>query len=1520
MKKLIAMILTVVMLAAVAAGSGVAAFADPTADRKQAGDCNGDGRINNKDVVTLFRFVSGAHRAEDESAYDFNIDGFADNKDAVALFRAVSVLGDVESGCSGNISTAGNTTPVSRGDGKSGTAFEIDSYEKLKQFANRVNSGETDLNAELTADIEADEYKEWIPIGCEADHKYVGVFDGRGYKISYLNNDNVSPKQTCAGLFGYIGTEGVVRNITMENADITGSAYAGALAGYNEGNLTGIQIKNIGNGYVVVKSVNGNEEKYVGGIAGYNKGTITVSCSIGENTKIYSVSNDSNVNKTFYVGGLVGYNEGKVENCYSDGSGEINAEAYSDAYVGALVGYNEAGAAVLNCENRGSTDITAILKAQGKTAAAGGIAGYNNGNIEKTFCSGSGDIQAIYFIRPRNSNYYAGALAGWNGPDAVISYCCNCGNAAVKANGGSQPTCAGGMVGYNQGTIEKSYRSGSGDISAKGSGNSYAGALAGWNDGSSAKILNCYNCGNGEIKASTAAGGLAGCNSGTVQYAYHCGSDDISAATIGGVIGKNEGTATNCCYDRNVCAINGAANENNWNAIGDGSGTNVTGLTTDSMTGENAIDPGNMNFEAGEESPWYPGLEYESGGLSCDYYPHLKGFAYDTTKDTADWPPRGVYKIDSYEKLKQFAGIVNAGSANVNAILTADIVCDDNKWIPIGDAQIKYIGTFDGCGHTITGLNCTIDKSDPAESQSVYAGLFGYIGQGGTVKNIGIINPKINADAISSYDYSAQNTDVFAGAIAGVNDGKIQQCYLSGGGTVRGFGISPCVKNMNVNVGALAGKNAGTIQDCSNYGSTDIKAGFKFTDGYNKTYRIDSKNEVNAGGIAGYNSGTIKNCYNRSTGKITATQSKRVVSIKESNKKVYNREVLQSYTGAIAGSVSDDSIVENCSYDFWSDAAASYASLTLSSNKPVSISEDAGVSITDGKVKIDGIKAGTVLILMYSKDTSGDDSFIGWYSNEKLVTDSSVYEFIISENVEFEIKLRDENEKIIKFAADLNGEKQIWEIVTITANDDISSLSFPEMNFYGFKLDGWKAYDDVNNDSGALYTAEEARNKVANKFGESATTVTVVGVFSRTTEAVNSGIPGVDGKYTVTVCCNDVVVERLFRDFAASEYFTFNADEIERYVDTNEKTFSHWLLDDVKISSNREVTFRVAKDCVLNAVYVSDRSPSVKLTKVNIDNVDNTKAELEAEVNCENSDLIDSVKFRYQAADVITGKKDDTSYTYTATILDIDVNKTYLIQPVVIFNNGLEPVECEEETVTVDGGMIVSPASCFQYDEASLITEMNVSADEGNMIITAAINSKSVAKVLKVRFIYRESMETEEIAAKDDVTGKYTAAISGIDVDKVYFIQPVATINGVPVEGTRVEVRPRYGYDGSEKACAEIVDMKTNGHDVIFTEHIYVPNGCIISKAGVLISVEYDKVSDASVLDTVTDKAAGIYNATIQALSGKIVDERGLTCTYTWTKKNIDPNKKVYVLAYLVYIDEFHEQHIVCGIVNSMIA
>lgn len=83
MKKIVSLIIALVTVSAVCAGTVIFAAFLP-------GDVNGDGELDNKDVVTLFRYVSGGTKADDESAYDYNGDGTVDNKDVVSLFRYVS--------------------------------------------------------------------------------------------------------------------------------------------------------------------------------------------------------------------------------------------------------------------------------------------------------------------------------------------------------------------------------------------------------------------------------------------------------------------------------------------------------------------------------------------------------------------------------------------------------------------------------------------------------------------------------------------------------------------------------------------------------------------------------------------------------------------------------------------------------------------------------------------------------------------------------------------------------------------------------------------------------------------------------------------------------------------------------------------------------------------------------------------------------------------------------------------------------------------------------------------------------------------------------------------------------------------------------------------------------------------------------------------------------------------------------------------------------------------------------------
>ena len=170
---------------------------------------------------------------------------------------------------------------------------------------------------------------------------------------------------------------------------------------------------------------------------------------------------------------------------------------------------------------------------------------------------------------------------------------------------------------------------------------------------------------------------------------------------------------------------------------------------------------------------------------------------------TTDHP----YKIATAEELYEFAKIVNEENTTANAVLTADITLTDANWTPIGNYSNQYKGTFDGGGHTITGLSVDIQSDN-----TIYAGLFGYIGEGGTIKNVGLADSKITC--------SSTKGNVYAGGVCGQNyHGTIQNCYNTG--DVSGTSTS---SNASVYAGGVNGCNQGTITNCywlagtANYG------------------------------------------------------------------------------------------------------------------------------------------------------------------------------------------------------------------------------------------------------------------------------------------------------------------------------------------------------------------------------------------------------------------------------------------------------------------------------------------------------------------------------------------------------------------------------------------------------------------------------------------------------------------------------------------------------------------------------
>ena len=214
---------------------------------------------------------------------------------------------------------------------------------------------------------------------------------------------------------------------------------------------------------------------------------------------------------------------------------------------------------------------------------------------------------------------------------------------------------------------------------------------------------------------------------------------------------------------------------------------------------------------------------------------------------------QGNYTVTSAEGLKNIAKLVNEEwKLGINITLTADIDLKGIDWTPIGiDYNHRYTGTFDGGGHTITGL--TVTTSDQ------YAGLFGYIGSGGTVKNVVLEGVQIESDN----DMSA------VGGVAGQSYGNIENCSVSGsvsgsgnngtaGGVVgyqSGGSITGCNSSATVNAGNAAGGVAGladggaTLTAC--YATDDV------------TLVSNGTGTYYAGGVVGdnINRSTVIACY-----------------------------------------------------------------------------------------------------------------------------------------------------------------------------------------------------------------------------------------------------------------------------------------------------------------------------------------------------------------------------------------------------------------------------------------------------------------------------------------------------------------------------------------------------------------------------------------------------------------------------------------------------------------------------------
>ena len=255
---------------------------------------------------------------------------------------------------------------------------------------------------------------------------------------------------------------------------------------------------------------------------------------------------------------------------------------------------------------------------------------------------------------------------------------------------------------------------------------------------------------------------------------------------------------------------------------------NTTGLTLEGCTIGNWADGGGESGEAED-----------------------LGYIYDSNTKT--------YTVYNANGLMNVAELVNGGKTDINITLDKNIDLTGKVWTPIGtDYDNSYKGTFDGGGHTITGLTFTTNDE--------FAGLFGWLNRAGTVKNVVMEGVQITSNQI--YGGSI-------GGVVGSSWGTIENCSVSGSvsgtvyvggvvgaqwnGSITGCSSSATVKG-TVYVGGVAGQTNGgaTLTACYATGNVIIE--------------IDPTKNISGGGLVGMNGGKgVRACY--ATGNVTSTGS-----------------------------------------------------------------------------------------------------------------------------------------------------------------------------------------------------------------------------------------------------------------------------------------------------------------------------------------------------------------------------------------------------------------------------------------------------------------------------------------------------------------------------------------------------------------------------------------------------------------------------------------------------------------------
>lgn len=826
-------------------------------------------------------------------------------------------------------------------------------------------------NFALKGDVDASQLTNYNPIGSgtttvtgddgkvtEIENKFTGTFDGRGFRIIGLdvnqggkddNGNTVVKKHDDAGVFGTVGEGGTVKDLGIYSSHITGEDTAGAVAGRNEGTITGVttfgnEVKVTGThaSTTIERGKGAGEEEagstvYVGaagGITGVNSGTIT---NVHASDTVIASEGDAkeyDSDKTYMTvaGGVAGINKADSDTAMGMiGAWDTNVPAgvlstsavITDTSVetstimhglGGIAGINES--AIYNVAAFGATNGSYGAKGASTNEYVGGIMGVNYspyvyGAYNESTVTGASNVGGIAGKNDIRKDF-AGTIFSDGGQ---LNYVANAGSVTsiadlITTDDSKKSSYVGGIIGSNYGVINRGRNTGTV------TGVNYVGGIAGFN-ASGAEMTNISNAIAAEISGENYVGGIVGTNAGEITGDMNLVNEGKVKGNqyVGGVAGENQAggvienvntsinldvSGTGAKYFGGVTGTNSGTITNAHNT-GDISASEaeyvggITGVNAENAVLENAGNSGNVF-----------GYSHVGGVAAVNKSSHDGGKITNSGTVTAkNGGAAGIF----YENE---AGLNNVELVNTGSVSgksddhgTGGVIGVNNG--NITNSKLTNSGNVDGGDNTggLIGVNSgTISGSTLANTGYVKAGSGENVG-GLIGKNTGsVIGGRNEADTMYVHKIynnggvsAQQGTNV--GGLIGNNEGKLTAGYNTG--NVRG----------QQNVGGIAGTNNGSISEVFNTVMTgDAEA----------TGSISGVDNV--GGLVGHNeeNGTLTDAYNTTAVNGSDIKGNAVGTNEGAVKNVY----AWNTNGKLIGSASSSSTKEN-TYSFVSgDGSANF--------------------------------------------------------------------------------------------------------------------------------------------------------------------------------------------------------------------------------------------------------------------------------------------------------------------------------------------------------------------------------------------------------------------------------------------------------------------------------------------------------------------------------------------------------------------------------------------------------------------